>query len=276
MNSNTKPAETHQGLRHFLVALQFFTRVPITGSMAAWVGYSPEMLRASSTYYPAVGWLIGCVAALAMTVALALFPAGGLGVLVAACLSTIVTVWLTGAFHEDGLADTADGLGGYVARERSLEIMKDSRIGTYGTVTLGLALMLKVLLLAMIAQSGAWGVAVALLAAHALSRLAPLVVIRTMPYASDPDQSKSKPLADSLTGQEFRVACWWSLPALILLLQAHGVAHLLLALVLWVAALAYMMRLLRQRLQGFTGDTLGATQQLCELAIYLALAMQWA
>lgn len=264
-----------QSLRHFLLALQFFTRIPVTGALAAWVGYSPEMLRASSTYYPAVGWVVGSVGALAMLLAHGFLPEGMLGVLLAACISTIVTVWLTGAFHEDGLADTADGLGGYVPRERSLQIMKDSRIGTYGTVTLTLALALKVLLLAMLAQGSVWAAASALLAAHALSRLAPLVIIRSLPYVSDPDQSKSKPLADSLSGQEFRVACWWSVPALLLLALGHGMASLVVALALWCLAIACMLRLLRRRLQGFTGDTLGATQQICELALYLGLVLQW-
>ncbi|WP_423460654.1 adenosylcobinamide-GDP ribazoletransferase [Ottowia sp. VDI28] len=263
-----------QALRHFLLALQFFTRIPITGSLAAWVGYSPAMLRASSAYFPAVGWVVGCVAAAAMALALAVLPAGPMAALAAAFLSTIATVWLTGAFHEDGLADTADGLGGGVTRERALEIMKDSRIGSYGTAAMGLALGLKVVLLALLAQRGAWAVAAALLSAHALSRLAPLVVMRSLPYVSDEGHAKSKPIADAATGQDFRIACLWSLPALLLIGQAHGAAHLVMALLLWAAALAFTWRLLRRRLQGFTGDTLGAVQQVCELALYLGLALR--
>ncbi len=267
-------AAVAQGLRHFLLSVQFFTRIPVTGSLAAWVGYSPEMLRASSAYFPAVGWLIGSVAAAVMAVALAVLPAGLAGALVAACLSTIATVWLTGAFHEDGLADTADGLGGGLTRERALEIMKDSRIGTYGSVALGLALGLKVLLLALIAQQGAWGVAAALLAAHALSRLSPLVVMRSMPYVSDAGHAKSKPIADAVTAGGFRLACLWTVPALLLLWQAHGFGHMIVAWLMWAALLAFMLRLLRRRLQGFTGDTLGGTQQVCELALYLGLVFQ--
>lgn len=267
-------AEVRQALRHFLLALQFFTRIPITGQLAAWVGYSPAMLRASSAYFPAVGWVVGCVAAVTMTVALGVLPGGPLGALAAAFLSTVATVWLTGAFHEDGLADTADGLGGGVTRERALEIMKDSRIGSYGTVALGLALGLKVALLALIAQRGGWGVAAALLSAHALSRLAPLVIMRSLPYVSDAAHAKSKPIADAVTGQGFRVACLWSVPALLLIGQAHGMMHLGMALLLWAAALAFMLRLLRRRLQGFTGDTLGAIQQICELALYFGLALR--
>lgn len=271
----TSRSEFLQALRHFLLALQFFTRIPITGPLAAWVGYSPAMLSASSAYFPAVGWVVGCVAAIVMAMALALLPGGPLGALAAAVLSTIATVWLTGAFHEDGLADTADGLGGGVTRERALEIMKDSRIGSYGTVALGLALGLKVVLLALIAQRGAWGVAVALLSAHALSRLAPLVVMRSLPYVSDAGHSKSKPIAEAVSAQGFRLACWWAIPALLLITQAYGLTHLVVALLLWMAALAFGLRMLQRRLQGFTGDTLGAIQQGCELALYLGLAMAW-
>ncbi|MBH1966512.1 MAG: adenosylcobinamide-GDP ribazoletransferase [Comamonadaceae bacterium] len=263
-----------QALRHFLLALQFFTRIPITGRLGAWVGYSPEMLSASSAYFPAVGWVTGAVAAVMMGLALAWLPVGPLGALAAALIATLGTVWLTGAFHEDGLADTADGLGGSASRERAMQIMKDSRIGSYGTVALILALGLKVVLLATIAQSGAWPAMAAVLAAHVLSRLAPLVVMRSLPYVSDADSAKSKPMAEAVTGAGFRTGCLWSIPALLLIWQAHGFGHLVLALLFWMAAIAYVFRLLRRRLQGFTGDTLGAVQQVCELALYLALAMQ--
>ncbi|MDO5692647.1 MAG: adenosylcobinamide-GDP ribazoletransferase [Pseudomonadota bacterium] len=262
-------------VRHFLLALQFFTRIPVTGRLAAWVGYSPAMLQASSAHFPGVGWVVGGGAAVAMAAALALLPHGPLGALVAALLATAATAWLTGTFHEDGLADTADGLGGGQTRERVLEIMKDSRIGSYGTVTLLLALGLKVALLALIAQRGAWAAVVALLSAHALSRLAPLVVMRSLPYVSDAARAKSKPMAEGVTGMGFRIGCAWCVPALALIWQAQGPLALGVALLLWGAVLAWMLRLLGRRLQGFTGDTLGATQQVCELALYLGLALAW-
>ena len=261
--------------RHFLLALQFLTRIPVTGRLADWVGYSSAMLNASSAWFPAVGWVVGVFAALVMALALAALPAGPAGALAAAALATAATVGLTGGFHEDGLADTADGLGGGATRERALAIMKDSRIGSYGTLALVLALLLKVLLLALIAQRGAWPAAAALLAAHALSRLAPLVVMRTLPYAGDAGQAKAKPLAQAISGRGFTIGFPWSIPALALMGQAQGATHLIVALLLWALALAAMLRLLRRRLAGFTGDTLGATQQVCELAIYLGLALSW-
>lgn len=262
-----------QALRHFLLALQFFTRIPITGRLAAWVGYSPALLRAAAAHFPAVGWLVGALAALVMALALAGLPGGVLGTLLAAALSTAATVWLTGAFHEDGLADSADGLGGGLTRERALAIMKDSRIGSYGSITLVLALLLKLLLLAVLAGRGAGVVAAALLAAHALSRLAPLVVMRSLPYVSDAGQAKSKPLADAVSGRGFGIGCLWALPALPLLGLGVGGPALLLALLLWALALAWWLRTLGRRLQGFTGDTLGGVQQTAELALYLGLVL---
>ena len=99
-------------LRNYLLALQFFTRIPVTGRLAAWVGFSPQMLRASAAHFPGVGWLVGF---LVTVLQLALFmglPVGGYSPLVLATLGTAFGILVTGAFHEDGLADTADGLGG--------------------------------------------------------------------------------------------------------------------------------------------------------------------
>lgn len=260
-----------KGLRHFLLALQFFTRVPVTGALARWVGFSPEMLRASAAHFPGVGWLVGALAAAVFVVAQAGLP-GWPGALAAAFLSTTATVLMTGAFHEDGLADVADGLGGSAERERALEIMKDSRIGAFGAIALVLALGLKCALLALLAAGGAKAVAAALLAAHVLSRLAPLFLIRGLPHVGDTATSKSKPLADAIGWPALAVAVGWSLPAMLLLAWSFGSPHAAAAIVSCTVAAAWMARLFRRRLQGFTGDALGATQQVCEIAVYLALA----
>ncbi|MDM0103833.1 adenosylcobinamide-GDP ribazoletransferase [Variovorax sp. J22R24] len=260
------------GVRHFLLALQFFTRVPVTGPLAGWVGFSPAMLRASAAHFPGVGWLVGGVGAGVLWFAQAGLP-GVAGALAAAALSTIATVLMTGAFHEDGLADVADGLGGSADRARALEIMKDSRIGAFGAIALVLALGLKIVLLATLIGQGAWTASVALLSAHVLSRLAPLFLIRWLPYVGDENAaSKAKPLAAAIGSGALMVGVAWSIPAAALLLWSHGAQHGLAALLLCALAAMWTARLLMRRLQGFTGDGLGATQQVCELAIYLALA----
>ena len=262
-------------LRHFLLALQFFTRIPVTGRLAAWVGYSPAMLRASAGHFPGIGWVVGTVGAAVLWVALQCLPGGALGALAAAVLSTAATVFLTGAFHEDGLADTADGLGGGLTRERALLIMKDSRSGNYGAIALLLVLTLKLVLIALLAQRGATQAAAAVVAVHVLSRLAPLCIMRGLTYVGDADGSKSKPLADAVSRGGVLVGCAWSIPALALIWQALDAFNTIASMVLWLVVLAYVWRLLARRLQGFTGDTLGATQQLCEVALLLGMVLVW-
>lgn len=260
-------------IRHFLLALQFFTRIPVTGRLAGWVGYSPAMLRASAAHFPGVGWVVGGLSACVLWALLQRLPPGLAGLWVAVALSTVFSVMLTGAFHEDGLADLADGLGGSAQRERALEIMKDSRIGSYGAIALVLVLLTKVALLAMLAQGGGWLAVVALFAAHVTSRTLPLFVIRTLPHVGDTAQSKSKPLADQMSDRGlFTGLVWW--------LLAMALAWWLLPGAPWAQAvlgalvgLAWMWRLLRRRLQGFTGDGLGATQQVCEVLFYLGIAL---
>jgi adenosylcobinamide-GDP ribazoletransferase len=265
-------------IRRFLLAIQFFTRIPVTGRLADWVGYSPEMLRASAAHFPGVGWVVGLPAAAVFAAVWWWLPAQPAAPWVAALVSTVFSVLLTGAFHEDGLADLADGLGGSLNRERALEIMKDSRIGSFGAIALVLALLTKVALLALMAQAGGAAIAaVGLFAAHVTSRLTPLFVIHTLPHVgNDPGtgpQSKSKPLAESITRAALGVGVvWWGL--------AMALVVALLPTVRWpwavlgaLVALLWMWRLLKRRLQGFTGDGLGATQQVSEIGFLLALAL---
>ena len=254
------------GVRHFLLALQFFTRIPVTGRLALWVGYSPAMLLASAAYFPAVGLLVGALGALVFGGALALWPAT-----VAAVLCIVATVLLTGAFHEDGLADVADGLGGTAQRERALEIMKDSRIGAFGAIALVLAVGLKAALLAALAAQGMAAACAAVVAAHALSRLMPLGIMRALPYVGG-EGGKAKPMAEAVSLPALGIALLWSLPAVALLAGSQGIGSGVAAVLAAVAITALMGWQFRRRLGGFTGDCLGATQQIAELAIYLALA----
>ncbi len=260
-------------VRHWLLALQFFTRIPVTGRLAAWVGYSPAMLRASAAHMPAIGALIGALAAALFGLLLWALPAVSAAPWVAALASTVWSVWLTGAFHEDGLADLADGLGGSYDRERALEIMKDSRIGSFGSVALVLAFGLKCALLATLAQLDARLAVAALIGAHVSSRLVPLFVIATLPHVGDQPRSKSKPLADAIsTGALLTGTLWWALAMALLLAWRTDPAWAVALLGTALSAL-WMRRLLRRRLQGFTGDGLGATQQVGEIAFYLGLAL---
>lgn len=262
-----------QAVRHYLLAVQFFTRIPVTGRLADWVGYSPAMLRASAAHFPGVGWL---VALAAMGVYAALH--GALGAqpgtaLVAATFSTMATVLLTGGFHEDGLADVADGLGSGAPRARALEIMKDSRIGAFGAMALVLALLAKVSLLALLGAHSLAAVLCALLGGHVLSRFWPLLLVRTLAHVGDTAHSKSKPLADQISGAALAAAGLWCFWPLALVWQAQAALFLIVSMACSAVAAAHLARRFAQRLQGFTGDCLGAMQQASEIGFYLGAAL---
>lgn len=258
--------------REYLTAVQFFTRIPVTGALGEWVGFSPTQLRASAAHFPGVGVLVGVAACVALAITSVLLPDAPLSPLVAAVLCTIASVLVTGAFHEDGLADLADGLGGSAERERALAIMKDSRIGSFGAVALMLALLAKVSLLAVLASRSPTAVLTALLAGHAVSRLWPLLTIHTLPHIGEDASSKSKPLAERIERRALWVGAGWCALPLALMLLADRFAFVLLALLFSATAWWFMRRLLARRLQGFTGDGLGATQQVCEIAFYFGAA----
>lgn len=263
-----------QFIRHYLLAIQFFTRIPVTGRLAAWVGYSPAMLRASAAHFPGVGVLIGALVAGLTLLLLVFLPESALlSPLVAAVLGTVFSVMLTGAFHEDGLADVADGLGGSQNRERALEIMKDSRVGAFGAIAMVLILLTKVSLLALIGSVNPEVMVIGIFVAHVASRTFPLLLIRLLPHVGDLAGSKSKPLADQISGLSLLIAFIWLIVALAGVYIAYDAIYLVVSMLAASIACLYMWRLFARRLQGFTGDCLGATQQVCEVAFYLGLAL---
>lgn len=248
----------HQ-LRLFFTALQFFTRLPIP----AWVGFSPAWLNQAARYFPLVGVVVAAISAAVYALAALLLPAA-----VAAVLATAAGIYATGAFHEDGFADMCDGFGGGTTRERVLEIMKDSRIGAYGAIGTVCMLGVKITTLASLPPAAAVG---ALFAAHPLSRLLAASLIWRMEYARD--EGKAKPLAQTMHGFEFAIAAAASAGALaavllsgVLDLRALG-AGLLLAIV----ATIWLARLCQRRIGGYTGDCLGAVQQVTEVMVYLGV-----
>lgn len=262
-------------IREFLLAVQFFTRIPITGALADWVGFSPAMLRASAGHFPGVGWLVGAVAAGVYALFAVLLPETTFTPLVAAVLSTVATVLMTGGFHEDGLADVADGLGGSYDRDRALEIMKDSRVGAFGAMALSLVLLAKVALVALLGSvnNDLLLIGSALFAGHVVSRTLPLLLIYWMPHVGDTAASKSKPLADQISLSSLLTAFTWCFIALVFVIWAQAAINLIVACSFATVALLWMGALFKRRLQGFTGDCLGATQQVCEIAFYLGLAI---
>lgn len=242
-------------LEYFFGAVRFFTRLPVP----AWVGHSSAGLNRAARYFPAVGILVGLIAVLVYGLTSLVWPKT-----LALLASMAATIYATGAFHEDGLADSIDGLGGGWDKAQVLTIMKDSRLGSYGAV--GLVLVLLGKFLALVELREVWIPAV-LIAGHALSRFCSTTLIYYLDYVREDAQAKSKPLATHLSRGELLIAGLFAGAALLMLPPGPAVRATLFAALVTV----YCGRLFHRRLGGYTGDCLGATQQLTELAFYLGL-----
>lgn len=240
-------------LEYFFGALRFFTRLPVPG----WVGHSAEALNHSSRYFPLVGIIVGFLGALAFALTSFFWPKT-----LAVLLAMAATILVTGAFHEDGWADTVDGLGGGWERNRILEIMKDSRIGSYGAIALTLMLLGKFMALV---ELDALLVGPALIAGHAFSRLCATLMMRALDYARA--EGKAKPLATKIGNGELALAAAFGLLPLFLLPPLAALCAVTLA----ALAALYLGFKFEKWLGGYTGDCLGATQQLAEVAFYLGL-----
>lgn len=242
-----------------LLAVQFLTRVPVPGTLP----WSDDLEVRAAKYYPLVGALVGGCGALVLWGASVLFS--GVAALVLSLLTTLV---LTGALHEDGLADSADGLVGGRTADRALEIMRDSRLGTYGALALICALALKVALLASVPVPQA---AVLLVLGHALGRMGAVHVIATTTYARPSTAKFARPMA---TPEGYRVALatvlGLSIPAALVL----GLVPLICGVLVSVLLGQALRHAAMAKLGGYTGDVLGATVVLCELGLYLG-AVAW-
>lgn len=246
----------HQ-LNLFFLALGFFSRIP----MPAWIDYSPENLNHASRYFTLVGWLLGSLVALVFLAANHLFSNS-----ISLWLAMVFSLLLTGAFHEDGLADTADGFGGAFAREKKISIMKDSRIGTYGATALVMALLGKYLLLIENTQ-----IALSIFIAYALSRAVAASLVFDMRYVADEDSSKSKPLANNQSKIDLAILLATCLPIFFLI---HWQKVMLIIATLIVVRYAEKFYFQKQ-IGGYTGDCLGAAQQISELVIYAVLLISF-
>jgi adenosylcobinamide-GDP ribazoletransferase len=237
-----------------LLALGFLTRLPLPAD----AGHTPEREAASPRWYPAVGLLVGAISGGAFWLAALVLPPT-----LAALAATAVGLVLTGCLHEDGLADACDGLGGGATPERALAIMRDSRLGTYGAIGLGLVLGAKVLALAALPAAA---VPALLVAGHAASRASMVVVMATSRYVRP--QGLGSATAGGLPARTTAFAVAIGLLGVALaapFLPAPAVAGSLLGLGAGHAArLAF-----ERRLGGYTGDCLGLVQQTSELGLYL-------
>jgi adenosylcobinamide-GDP ribazoletransferase len=248
------------GNRELLNALRFMTIVPVPSSDAA---IAPDWLSRCAKYFPVVGIGIGLTSAVVLLLADRIW-----GPVVASLLAVAASIIVTGALHEDGLADTADGLGGGSSVEKRLAIMKDSRIGTYGTLALAFSLSLRVTALA---EMPAWTAAAALISAHAAARITPVFVMNALPYAGDTAAMKVSYNEASVSAHDRGFALVVVLCAL-LPLALVSIPSVVSGLLLGAALAAAVTLWARKRINGYTGDILGAIEQVFEIGLLLGVA----
>jgi adenosylcobinamide-GDP ribazoletransferase len=240
-------------IRDFLLAVGFFTRIPVPDHP----NYNDRAMNSTSYYFPIVGLLVGAINLLVFWLSVQLFS-----VPIAVVLSLGVNLLLTGGFHEDGWADTFDGLGGAFDRSKKLAIMTDSRLGTYGSLALMFLFATKVLALS---QLLAANVLLVLPVAHGLSRWITMMTMVFCDYVRV-EPNKAKPVAQKISLVKWLVSGFVLIPVLLFVpLPLLGMLFIVSSLVclIWI-------RILKRQLGGYTGDTLGAIQQSVELAIYLS------
>lgn len=243
----------------FFTALMFFTRIPCP----KWVNHDPEYLRLSSKYFPLVGSIVGGLGGLMFYVASFIFS-----VEISLVLSIATTIYCTGAFHEDGFADVCDGFGGGWTKEKILMIMKDSRLGTYGTV--GLVLLISTKFLAL-REIETYYIPIVLISGHSLSRFIATTLIFTHPYVRDTEDSKAKPAAKSMSASMLMIGAFFGITPLLLFKNPW----IFLTIIPMYLSKMYLGFKFKKWIGGQTGDCAGAVQQLSEVVFYLTLIALW-
>ena len=257
-------------LKIFFTAVMFYTRIPCPTR----VGYSPVYLNKATRYFPLIGWITGTVSFISLYLSLLIFP-----VEIAVVISIISGILLTGAFHEDGFADVCDGFGGGWKKQRILEIMKDSRIGAYGVIGLFLLLLLKFLTLKYIINISIPGfnnqitILLLFITAHSVSRLAAISIVLTNQYVRENTDSKVNPIAQNYTWKEVIGSFFFGLiPFIYLSSYKYQIIYALIPLLF---ARFMLSGYFKKWIGGYTGDCLGATQQVCEIVFYLSVIAIW-
>ena len=245
----------------------FYTRIPCPKNIT----HDPDYLNKATRYFPFIGWIVGTISFLAFYI-FSLF----LSIETSVILAIIASILTTGAFHEDGFADVCDGFGGGWTKEKILLIMKDSAIGAYGAIGLVLLFLLKFKLLSESVSLFAYNIFLVYLlfiSAHALSRLAAISIIFTHEYSRDDATSKSKPIAKKHSWKEISGSFFFGL--LPLLILSYFQYEFFLAVIPVFITRYFLARYFQKWIDGYTGDCLGATQQVCEVIFYLSILFIW-
>jgi adenosylcobinamide-GDP ribazoletransferase len=255
-------------IRIFFTALMFYTRIPCPKN----IDHHPDYINKATRYFPLIGWIVGGISFLVYAISLYLFNEN-----IAIVCSLVAGILVTGAFHEDGLADVFDGFGGGWTKEKILDIMKDSRIGAYGGIALVLLILLKVFGLQELfnkqANFNISFLTLIFISYHALARLTAINIVFTEQYSRADEDSKAKPIAKAHSYKEIIGAYFFGLLPLCLLATYHW-QYLLVLLPLTILYF-YSKNYFNKWIDGYTGDCLGAVEQLAECLCILSFAAIW-
>jgi len=255
-------------IKIFFTALMFYTRIPCPKN----IDHSPEYINKATRYFPLIGWIVGLISFAVFWLSIFLFDIN-----IAVIFSLIAGILVTGAFHEDGLADVFDGFGGGWIKAKILEIMKDSRVGAYGVIALIFLFALKYLslnnLFAKIAIKDYLLIASIFISYHSLSRLTAINIVFTSQYSREDESSKAKPIAKAHSPREIIGAYFFGLLPLFVLCFFHW-QFVLVVLPLFLLYF-YSRRYFNKWIDGYTGDCLGAVEQMAECVCLLTFSALW-
>lgn len=246
-------------VHYFFTAVLFFTRIPCP----KWVNHCAEILNKSNRYFSLVGILIGGAGALVFYISNLAFSTE-----ISILISMISTIYITGAFHEDGFADVCDGFGGGWNKEKILTIMKDSRLGTFGTIGLISILLLKFLSLKGLADKY---IILTIISGHSISRFTATVLLYTHKYVRDSSDSKIKPTTTQMSRKALVISAFFG----VLPLFFFADWRVFLTLIPLMLTYLHMGNLFKKWIGGQTGDCAGALQQVAEVVFYLSLIVLW-
>ena len=246
-------------IKSFFAALMYFTRIPCP---RAWTG-NIKYLNRATRYLPLIGWIVGGFAAAVFYLLEYILPKS-----VSLLFSMLSAIALTGAFHEDGLADVCDAFGGGWKKQQILDIMKDSRIGVYGTLGLVFIILAEFFIVFSMPHKI---IPLVIFSGHAISRFSPVLFSYTHQYVRDNDDSKAKPVAKKVSASSLLIAfiiavlplglyrSWWVILVFIPMLIVH----------------VFLTRYFMKRIGGYTGDCLGASVKISEIVYLLSILVLW-
>ncbi len=255
-------------IKIFFTALMFYTRIPCPKN----IDHSPEYINKATRYFPLIGWIVGLISFVTFWLSSYLFD-----VSISILFSLIAGVLVTGAFHEDGLADVSDGFGGGWTKPKILDIMKDSRVGAYGAIALIFLFALKFYslsnLLTKLHIENYFFIALLFISYHSLSRLTAINIVFTSQYSRDDETSKAKPIAKAHSYKEIIGAYFFGLIPLIAV--CFFKIKFCFVIIPLVILFYFSKRYFNKWIDGYTGDCLGAVEQIAECVCLLTFVALW-